>query len=172
MKILIVSDSHGDREVLVELKERYASQVKQMFHCGDSELAADDSIWDSFVVVGGNMDYDTGYPLQEVVTLGEHRFFMVHGHHHEVKFSMYPLIEAAKQVDAQFAFFGHSHELGVEKRENILLLNPGSILQPRGRFNIKTYAILDIDQDKVAVTYYDRQHNPLEDLRVTFSKPW
>lgn len=170
MKILIVSDSHGDREVLVELKKRYASQVEQMFHCGDSELTADDSIWDSFAVVGGNMDYDTGYPLQEVVTLGENRFFMIHGHHHDVKFSMNPLIEAAKQVNAQFAFFGHSHELGVEKRENILLLNPGSILQPRGRFNIKTYAILDIDQDKVVVTYYDRQHNPLEDLRVTFSK--
>lgn len=170
MKILVVSDSHGDREALVELNERYADQVEGMFHCGDSELDADDPIWDSFVRVGGNMDFDPGYPLQEVVTLGENRFFMIHGHHHDVKFSMSPLIEAAKQNNAQFAFFGHSHELGVEKRENIILLNPGSILQPRGRYNIKTYAILDIDQNKVVVTFYDRQHNPLEDLRVSFSR--
>lgn len=170
MNVLVVSDSHGDREVLTEIKERYAGKMTKMFHCGDSELAATDEIWDSFVVVGGNMDVDRDYPLTQVVTIGEYRFFMTHGHYHDIKFTMSPLIDAAKQAKAQFAFFGHSHQLGVEKRENILLLNPGSILQPRGRYNIKTYAILTIDQQAIVVTYYDRNHQAIEDLSVTFSQ--
>lgn len=170
MKVLVVSDSHGDREVLVELSERYAGKVAKMFHCGDSELTATDKIWNSYVVVGGNMDDDPQYPLTQVVTIGEYRFFMTHGHYHDIKFNMTPLIEAAKKAEAQFAFFGHSHQLGVEKREDIVLLNPGSILQPRGRYNIKTYAILDINPDEIVVTYYNRNHQALEDLRVTFTQ--
>lgn len=170
MKVLVVSDSHGDREVLVELKERYEGKVSKMFHCGDSELAAADEIWNSYVTVGGNMDFDREFPLEQVVTIGENRFFMVHGHRHEVKFTMAPLIEAAKKAQAQFAFFGHSHELGVEKRDNILLLNPGSILQPRGRYNIKTYAIVEIEQNAINVSYYDREHTRLKDLVVEFKR--
>lgn len=171
MKVLVVSDSHGDRDVLVELKERYADKVAQMFHCGDSELEATDEIWDSFVTVRGNMDFDQAYSLEQVVKIDEETFFITHGHRHQVKKTMEPLIEAARQAEAQFAFFGHSHELGVEKRNNILLLNPGSILQPRGRFNIKTYAILDIQPTDVVVSYYDRDHKPIENLRVKFSRP-
>lgn len=170
MKVLVVSDSHGDREVLVDLKEHYKGKVAKMFHCGDSELEATDELWESFVVVGGNMDDDSRYPLTQVVTIGENRFFMTHGHYHNIKFTMRPLIEAAKQAEAQFAFFGHSHQLGVEKRENMLLLNPGSISQPRGRHNIKTYAIVDIQQSAVVVTYYDRNHQVLEDLKAIFSQ--
>lgn len=170
MKILVVSDSHGDRDVLVELKERYQEKMDRMFHCGDSELEATDEIWDSFATVKGNMDFDPQLKLEQVVEVGNERFFMVHGHFYDVKSTMTPLLEGAKKNHAHFAFFGHSHELGVEKRDNILLLNPGSILQPRGRYNIKTYAILDIEEKDVTVTYYDRSHQALDDLIVHFTR--
>lgn len=170
MKILVVSDSHGDRDVLVELKELYQDKMDRMFHCGDSELEATDEIWDSFVTVKGNMDFDTELKLEQVIDVGNERFFMAHGHFLDVKSTMSPLLKAAKEVHANFAFFGHSHELGVEKRENIILLNPGSILQPRGRYNIKTYAIMDIAEKEVTVTYYDREHKLLDDLVVHFTR--
>ena len=170
MKILVVSDSHGDRDVLVELKELYQDKMDRMFHCGDSELEATDEIWESFVTVKGNMDDDQQLKLEQVVEVGSERFFMAHGHHHDVKFTMDPLLEAAKKAQANFAFFGHSHELGVEKRENILLLNPGSILQPRGKYTIKTYAIIDIEKTDLTVTYYNRSHQALDDLIVHFTR--
>ena len=40
MKYLVVSDNHGDRNILVEIVNRYVGMVDQMFHCGDSELKA------------------------------------------------------------------------------------------------------------------------------------
>ncbi|MBM6613330.1 metallophosphoesterase [Desemzia sp. RIT804] len=170
MKILVVSDSHGDRDVLVELKELYQNKMDRMFHCGDSELEATDEIWDSFVTVKGNMDFDEQLKLEQVVEVGNERFFMVHGHYHDVKVTMVPLLNAAKEANAHFAFFGHSHELGVEKKEGILLLNPGSILQPRGRYNIKTYAIIDIEEKGITVSYYDREHQLIDDLVVHFAR--
>lgn len=170
MKILVVSDSHGDRDALVELKELYQDKMERMFHCGDSELEATDDVWDSFVTVKGNMDFDSELKLEQVVDVGNERVFMAHGHFHDVKFTMQPLLDAAKEAGANFAFFGHSHELGVEKRDNILLLNPGSILQPRGRYNIKTYAVIDVEETELTITYYNRNHEALEDLMVHFAR--
>lgn len=40
MKILVVSDNHGDRDCLVDLVNHYEGQVDALFHCGDSELIA------------------------------------------------------------------------------------------------------------------------------------
>lgn len=53
MKYLVVSDNHGDRNILVEIVNRYVGMVDQMFHCGDSELKANDELWQHFTVVTG-----------------------------------------------------------------------------------------------------------------------
>ena len=54
MRYLVVSDNHGDRDILVDLVDRYRSEVDIFFHCGDSELEASDPLWDTFQVVQGN----------------------------------------------------------------------------------------------------------------------
>lgn len=170
MKILVVSDSHGDRDILVELRDKYKESMDQLFHCGDSELEASDDIWKAFITVRGNMDFDQRYELEQIVDVESNRIFMAHGHYLDVKSSMAPLLEAAKRNKANFAFFGHSHELGVEKRDGILLLNPGSILQPRGKYHVQTYAIVEMDERGITVSYYDRSHQPVKGLVVRFSK--
>ena len=38
MRYLVVSDNHGDREILVKLLDKYHANVDYFFHCGDSEL--------------------------------------------------------------------------------------------------------------------------------------
>ena len=35
MLYLIVSDSHGDRDILCKLVKNYTGKVDAMFHCGD-----------------------------------------------------------------------------------------------------------------------------------------
>ena len=45
MKILVVSDNHGDRDCLVDLVNHYEGQVDALFHCGDSELEPTDELW-------------------------------------------------------------------------------------------------------------------------------
>lgn len=168
MKFLAVSDSHGDREILVDLITKYKGKVDGFFHCGDSELEATDSIWDTMYTVQGNMDFDYNLPLSQIVDIGKYRVLMIHGHHHQVKMTMEPLLTAAKEAKADFALFGHSHELGVELKDNILLLNPGSILLPRGQYPIPTYAIVEVSQRKITVTYYNRNFEEVPNLQATF----
>ena len=39
MKYLVISDNHGDRDVLVDVINRWRDGVDVMIHCGDSELS-------------------------------------------------------------------------------------------------------------------------------------
>ena len=42
MKYLIVSDNHGDRQILVDLLAEFSGKVDTFIHCGDSELQPSD----------------------------------------------------------------------------------------------------------------------------------
>lgn len=170
MKVLVVSDSHGDRAILVELIERYKDKVDQLFHCGDSELDPTDPIWKSMLTVKGNMDFNADYELTQLIDVKGERIFMTHGHHHDVNYSMQNLVYAAEEQNAQFAFFGHTHQAGVEKINTILVLNPGSISQPRGQYLIPTYAVIESDDQQIEVCYYNRAHKAIEELSCRFSK--
>lgn len=170
MKYLVVSDNHGDRESLVELLATYKGKVDGMFHCGDSELEPTDELWQDFLVVTGNCDYYPEYKKEQVVSIGSDTILMSHGHLTNVRFSLDQLLYRAQEVGANIALFGHTHELGVELIDGILALNPGSIRLPRGRYQIKTYAIIDSSEQQYVVQYYDDQHQPLRDLKFSFNK--
>lgn len=170
MKVLVVSDSHGDREILVELIERYKDKVDQIFHCGDSELEATDSVWDSMMTVRGNMDFTDEYKLTQIADVKNERIFMAHGHRFNVNYSMQALVYAAEAENADYAFFGHTHQAKSEKINNMIVLNPGSISEPRGHYQVPTYAIVKSDKFQIVVTYYDRAHKTIQDLSCHFSK--
>ncbi|GEK28202.1 metallophosphoesterase [Furfurilactobacillus siliginis] len=173
MKLLVVSDSHGDRDILVDLKQQFAGQIDAWFHCGDSELAADDPLWQTYHVVGGNMDFDTGFKSQQVIAVGQYKVFLAHGHRYQIKQSLTALALAAREVQADFAFFGHSHELGVIENDSTLFLNPGSISQPRGQYQSLggTFAIVTIaDSGDVTVTFHTRDGQVVDDLTQSFEK--
>ena len=36
--IIVMSDSHGERDIVVDIKKRYQGKVDAIFHNGDSEL--------------------------------------------------------------------------------------------------------------------------------------
>ena len=44
--IIVMSDSHGERDIVVDIKKRYQGKVDAIFHNGDSELESSDSVWD------------------------------------------------------------------------------------------------------------------------------
>lgn len=169
MKYLVVSDSHGDRDILVDLAKRYTDKVDHLFHCGDSELTADDPIWQNFSVVKGNCDFEP-FPESLLVETDADRVYLTHGHLVGIKSSLQTLIYKALEQEATIALFGHSHELGVMMEQGILLLNPGSILLPRGAYLEPTYAIIDSQPDQYTVEYYNRAHQLQPDLTRTFSK--
>ena len=154
MKYLIVSDNHGDRNILVEIVNRYVDRVDHMFHCGDSELKANDELWEHFTVVTGNCDYDPGYKKEQVVSIGDDVIYMTHGHLSNVRFGLTMLSLQAQEAGATIALF----------------VNPGSISQPRGPVRIPSYAIIDSENNEYRIQYYNRAHQPIEELAATFER--
>ncbi|MGE6259594.1 metallophosphoesterase family protein [Heyndrickxia sporothermodurans] len=167
MKLLIVSDSHGLREELQQLKEKYAQTVVAMIHCGDSELLSSDEEVSEYLIVRGNCDYDRQFPLDIKQKIEGNTIFITHGHHYNVKMTLMNLLYKAKEIGAGFVFFGHSHMLGAEMIKGILFLNPGSLFMPRGRKE-KTYAIVEKKNDSITTKFYTNTHEELVELRQTF----
>ncbi|NSL51561.1 metallophosphoesterase family protein [Calidifontibacillus erzurumensis] len=153
MKVLIVSDSHGLKEELIELKNRYMTEVDAMIHCGDSELESSSNELSGFLVVKGNCDFDRSFPSDQLVNLNHLPFYITHGHLYNVKMTLLNLRYRAEEVGAKIVCFGHSHIAGAELIDGILFINPGSIRLPRMRKE-KTYSILEIDDNKNAIVRF------------------
>ena len=128
MKIIVMSDSHGDTETV---KAVSALQADAIFHCGDSELSSEDPILHNIHIVKGNCDREIRFPDSVVVEVGGRKIWMVHGHDHDCKRTMLPLYYEALERRADIVLFGHSHLYGAELRDGILFVNPGSTLLPR-----------------------------------------
>ncbi|MBM9832600.1 metallophosphoesterase family protein, partial [Enterococcus faecalis] len=77
-RIIIMSDSHGDRRIVEEIKDRYHGQVAAIFHNGDSELEAGDSLWEGIYVVKGNCDW-TAFPEHVTTTIAGDTIAQTHG---------------------------------------------------------------------------------------------
>jgi uncharacterized protein len=167
-KILIVSDSHGSTELLNEIKEKHASEVDQMIHCGDSELSEDNESISGFTAVKGNCDFYGNFPEEALVEVDGYKILVVHGHLYSVKSSLLSLSYRAEETGANIVCFGHSHLLGAEKIQEVLFINPGSIMLPRGRRE-RTYVILELKDGKAVLQVYDFDSGEMGSLTQEFS---
>ncbi|WP_087680376.1 metallophosphoesterase [Kurthia gibsonii] len=153
MKVVVLSDTHGNAEIIEQVYEQEQG-ANAFFHCGDSELSYDDPHFHEMYRVKGNCDFDSDYVDELVVSIGERRIFMTHGHLYNIKMTLTPLDYKAQEVEADIVLFGHSHVLGAQQVGRTLFLNPGSLLLPRGG-NPKSYATIEWkeDQDEFTVTF-------------------
>ncbi|WP_088809867.1 MULTISPECIES: metallophosphoesterase [Listeria] len=168
MKLVVVSDSHHEHDCLLRLKEKYENKVDAMIHCGDSELEKDDPAIQGFQTVRGNCDFGADFPNDLVIEVGEYRIFVTHGHLYNIKMTLMNLRYRARELDADFVFFGHSHELGAELIDQTLILNPGSISLPRGQIRVKTYALIESVPEGICVKFMDEDDQELTELTQVF----
>ena len=142
-QILVLSDTHGNITQINALKSVF-SMVDKIYHLGDYVRDAQyiRKLCDTPVLnVKGNCDYgDTETVLYDVV-LG-HKIMLTHGHKYGVKFTLGRLALEARENGAEMALFGHTHRTFLEMREGVMLLNPGSLGEPRGEG--KSYAVLEV----------------------------
>lgn len=156
MKILVMSDTHGDSQVIERVKGFYP-EIDTVIHCGDSELPFAHESLAGMIKVRGNCDHEKAYPEEEIFMNNDVRIFITHGHLFNVKNSILSLSYRAKELDAQIVCFGHSHSLGAEMIDDILFLNPGSLLKPRGRKE-KSFAIVEIEASTFKVAFWTDDH--------------
>lgn len=166
MRVLVMSDTHGDAEIIQKVRNRHP-EVDVVIHCGDSELDFNHPYLEGVERVRGNCDRDRRFPEEALFEINGKKLFVTHGHLFNVKSTTLNLFYRAKEVEADAVFFGHSHVLGAELEDNILFVNPGSLLKPRGS-NYKSYAVVDFHDEGWKVTAYTDQGEVLfqKDFRL------
>ena len=162
MKILVMSDTHGD-SLVIDQVIKHVGSVDAIFHCGDSELDTYHESLNSVYVVRGNCDFDSSFPNEVITEIKGTKIYMAHGHLLQVKNTMIPIKLRAQEAEADVVLFGHSHILGVELLDNILFLNPGSLAFPRG-IEEKSYALLEKSGSKWIGTFFSDAHKKIEEV--------
>lgn len=150
MKIVVVSDTHGNNAAILDIMSR-EPDAKMLLHCGD--ICADDREISSKIscpmhIVSGNMDFGSYYPNEEVIEVEGHTIFMCHGNRQYVKYGLQELIDAANDVCADIALFGHTHVSMVDMVPGLWLMNPGSPVYSRNPSRLGTYGIIEIEGAK------------------------
>lgn len=155
--IVIMSDSHGDRQIVQDIKERYLGQVDAILHNGDSELPVDDPIWNGIAVVGGNCDFGD-FPENRVLDIGDITLAQTHGHLYGINYGFERLDFWAQEVGADICTYGHLHRAATWQLGKTIFINPGSVSQPRGEINERLYAKVRVTDDTIYVDYLTRNH--------------
>lgn len=153
MRILVVSDSHGNQGNLFKARQ-LAGQIDAIVHLGDGEddaamLAAAEDV--PVLQVAGNCDYGSQSPRERLETLAGTRLLLCHGDRYGVKLGLSLLIERAKGCDAAAVLYGHTHQAMVECCDGIWLINPGTLW---GRAPFLSYALLELSPGSVSATIH------------------
>jgi uncharacterized protein len=138
MKVVAVSDSHGNRGLLREavLQALRGAPVDVFVHCGDGARdveAVEPILRDAnpavrLYVVRGNCDAGAfQYQALELFEAGGLRMMATHGHAYGVKNGYGELASAAKDHGAKIVFFGHTHLPLLEAVHGVYLVNPGAV---------------------------------------------
>lgn len=172
MDYLIVSDTHGDRQILTDIVAHYKGKVRAMFYNGDSELQRSDELFDTLLPVIGNMDDDPMFPDDRDYEDEFVKIYQTHGHLVHTEISLNQLREVASHKDVDVVTSGHTHMLGAEKIDGKLFINPGSISLPKGPYAYLkgTYAILSVEPKKFIVQFYTRDLQPVPGLKFEFDR--
>ena len=147
MKILVLSDSHGNVDHMD--KAVLDTSPAMIFHLGDcwhdAEILHDHFPEIPLVQVPGNCDYRPEEPNEILLDMEGKRILLCHGHTYGVKSSLLCAGYAAEEKGLDLFLFGHTHRPLVDKRGKTLFLNPGSIGDAAHPF----YAVVTIDRGQL-----------------------
>ena len=129
MKFIIISDSHGNSEILENIftRERNTDGV---IHLGDGC----EDLWGLNGYIGrlpvyrikGNNDRTAPELSDKLISyFGNIKFFACHGHLYDVKYTLLRLRYAALEADCRLVLFGHTHIPLIDGDENMTFFNPG-----------------------------------------------
>lgn len=162
MKILLISDTHGDLAKVYEIYEKLTN-IDMIIHCGDYQkdaYALEDYLGIPVVAVKGNCD-NACKPDRQTVETPYGKILVTHGHLEGAGFDYNQLLYTAEAEDCFAVCFGHTHVPMCEDFNGIYLINPGSLPRPRDGSN-GSYAILRCTEDDffANIIYYDTVCGP------------
>lgn len=138
MKICLISDSHGDIELVNEIA-RNNYDCDRFFDCGDSESVEEKN--SPFVSVKGNCDYFTNLDKEKIISIFNKNILISH-----YKQS----VEYLKNKNISIHFYGHTHIQEVHEESGIIFINPGSCSRPRDGL-VNPYITIIINNENMLI---------------------
>ena len=151
MKILLVSDTHGNNAILQDLYNQYPNMDRYL-HAGDADAYSDYEIY-PFSVVKGNNDYYGNYPESISFDTPYGKLLMKHR----------PYLHQNESDKIKIFIHGHTHIPEVNFEDGFYSICPGSISYSR-RWK-ETYMILDIKEKSIILTLLE-----LETKKVLYTR--
>lgn len=142
MRIIVVSDNHGNQSILKIIHHIYSSLYKEkvlFIHLGDSQTKNINDL-NGYICVKGNNDEFLDLPKKQRIIVQDKRIHFSHGDE--------KIDEIKKDIDLHHPdiyLYGHTHLVKEQIYNNCLLLNPGSITLPRDE-QTGSFLILNIDK--------------------------
>ena len=151
MRILVMSDSHGDFRRMHRVVEQHGD-IDTVFFLGDGMKEFED-ICDLYPqkklqCVSGNCDFMSLRPSTDLYTVPQALILYTHGDAYGVKGGLGKLILAARERNARLVLFGHTHQPYAQREGEIYLFNPGSL----GKAG--SYGICDITEKEITMSHY------------------
>ena len=162
MKVLITSDTHGAHKAL-EIALAQMEPIDMFIHLGDFEDGLDyinKIVKCEKHIIGGNNDFFSRLPREKEFFIGSKKVFISHGHKYGIWSGVDNLVNAGKSRKADIIMFGHTHCPYLDVREDMTILNPGSISYPRQQGREPTFILINISKDgsiKYDIYYLDRR---------------
>lgn len=137
MKYIIMSDSHGHEESMINIiMDNYDADGFVFLGDGerDFEMALaygniypyGDRVKDVFQV-RGNCDRSSNEAVTLLEVPGGIRTLITHGFDQNVKLGYNRLAAQARGLECKIALFGHTHNRCLEVKDGVTLFNPGSV---------------------------------------------
>jgi len=157
-KLLVFSDTHGSVNDLKAVFKWANDHIPPngticAVAClgdglSDLQTAADTTgFFCDWKIIRGNNDYGFQVPETAYFDFAERRFFMCHGHRHNLYSGYHLLLAAAKNTESDTVLFGHTHTPFFKIIDGIYIINPGSLGRPRSNIG-STFAVLECIEDE------------------------
>lgn len=160
MKIVVMSDSHGNAAAVRKVVQHHEEDVDLFLHLGDGEhdmsVALQSFPWlaEKFHYLKGNCDFgDLVKPTQRQLVLElpfGHKIFAAHGDHYRVNYGTDRIVHEAKQAGANIVLFGHTHERICTYEDGLYIVNPGSLACPRDG-KPPAYALISVSEKGILI---------------------
>ena len=149
MKILIITDSHGNMNKIYDIitQENPTLVIWTGDHSWDGEECSFAFPEIKFSIVRGNCDvFDRKFNDNEILDVEGVKILITHGHLYNVKQNLFTLEAVAGKYKVDAVCFGHTHIPYLNRKNGIEYFNPGALKDNR-------YGVLLIENKELTFNY-------------------
>ncbi|CAF5160532.1 unnamed protein product, partial [Rotaria magnacalcarata] len=124
-------------------------------------------------IVRGDFDDNPNFADQKVVTVGQFRIGLCHGHQIVPWGDVESLSVLQRQMDVDILITGHTHKFEAFERDNKFFINPGSATGAFNALNSSTtpsFVLMDIQQASLTLYVYQLINEKFTVERLEYRK--